>query len=647
MGTEATYGDVRFSYVRTADVQSAPQQDPSGVDHVYTAHTIALEAVIAAGDTGGPWLPGELPADTLSRLQHKLEIPRRRFTYKVGGRVLYDVTGQIGDGARDADEMIGPVPKVHGIKRVTDQTFIVTWTVTVHLRGCKDVRQTFASLRWTQTHSQDEAQYSTLRMTGRLLCTRSMLVGLQSIDDLRWVVTPPVPPDFIRTSSEWTVQPDGLAADFSFVDEERYNTPPAGTTRIRGHFIRSTNNFGAMYVAEVRVRLTGKKETPKSTLMGMCVAVALDKLTRANIATQDGSVLIKDGVFLETLETNEVEVMLRAMCANTPARDNSKTVEAIANNIGGALAGGFLPVIPLITAILGLSAQKAAVQPPKDPVKPPGIAGLNTAQFSGILPGCSVPPQPDGSYVPGAGIAPELYGHLKQLRLLAAAFNDPCLTQSVLRASRKPDTEALSTRTNDGTPYIPGSVQQAISPTLKPKPLDPTTATVKVVASIPARLVSPGALNYDGPGVWEEFACEMHYDYQTSRTVLPRTVSGLPGAVVQGWNDTCDLHVTWTATKSGTKPTVPSWSDSADGNLICTAHPITTDEVELGPDGESLTYTIGGRYSYSFVDVSKADIRNAIPPWLAINGANLDPYPATTTVIQGVQSTSTLRSQQK
>lgn len=651
--TEVIYGPARFSFVRTVDVQSAPQQDPAGIDLVCTAHTISIEAVIAVGDLVGGWVPGELPADTLARVQHLLEAPRRRFTYKVGGRILFDISGQPNDGARDQDATIGPVPQVHGIKRVTDLTFVVTWSVTVYTRGCKDVRQTFASLRWVQTHTIDDRQYSTLRMTGRLMCTRDMLQGLASIDDLRWVVTPPVPPDFIRTTSEWTILADGLAAEFSFVDEEQYIVPPAGAVKLKGTFTRSTNNFGAMYVAEARVKLTGKKETPKPTLMGMAVSIALDKLTNAGPATdKSGNILIKDGAFSEILEQNEVEVILRAQVLNTPASDNSKTVESIAQGIGrGAVAIATPPIlIPFVAAKqvadeLAKQKQAADAPPPPDKKKPPAVGGLDLGQFSGVLPGCSVPPQTTGIYVPGAGIAPDLYGHLPQLRLLAAAFNDPCLAQSVARASRKPDTATLSTFNNDGQALTSGKVQKALSPSLTPE--SPGTSVVKTVAELPARMVSRGAVNYDGPGVWEEFACEMHYDYRSSKRVLPRTVSGLPGVTVQGWNDTCDLYVTWTATKNGSKPTIPSWADSADGNLVCTAHPVTTDEVELGPDGDSLKYTIGGRYEYSFVDASKADIRNAIPPWLPIDGAKLDPYPATDTITQGVQASSTLRSQQK
>lgn len=650
--TEATYGPVRFSFVRTADVQSLPQQDQYGVDQVWTTHTVTFESVVAAGDLGGPALPGELPADTLARVQHLLELPRRRFTYKVGGRVLYDVAADPALGARDLDASTGPTPKVHGIHAVTDATFRITWSVSFNLRGCKDVRQQFASCRWVQTHAIDERQYSTLRMTGRLVVTSAMLQGLQSIDDLRWVVVPPIPDDFVRTSSEWVVLADGLAADFTFVDEERYAIPPGGSTRLKGHFIRSTNNFGATYVLETLVHLTGKKETPKATLMGMAVSIALDKINRGGPQVKDGRVFIKDGVFVETFAENEVACTLRAQAGVTPAGDNSKVIQGAAAALGrGMVAPVIPPAVGIVATIKAVADQlskpaEAPVPPPiPDPKRPPAVAGLNLEQFNGVLAGGSVPPQTTGQYVPAAGIAPELYGHLPRLRLLAAAFNDPCLAQSVLRAQKNPPTVASSSL-NSGTVRPTPTDTAALASRNPSSPPDPRTAVVTVAAQLPARMLSRDMANYDSPGVWEEFACEMFHDYRTSKSVLPTTISGGVGRLVQTHTDTCDLVVTWTARKSGGKPTIPSWADSADGNLVCTDHPITTDELELGPDGETLAYVIGGQYRYSFLDATKAHVRNAVPPWLPLDPARDGQYPATDTIIQGTQ-TSTLRAQQR
>ncbi|HYE77920.1 MAG TPA: hypothetical protein VEI97_08040, partial [bacterium] len=509
-----------------------------------------------------------------------------------------------------------------------------------------DVKQTFASNRWVQTQSLDERQYSTIHTAGRLVCTADMLRGLKSIDDLRWVVTPPVPNDFTRTSARYTVQADGLALDYDFMDEERYLSPPAGATRLRGTYTRSTNNFGARYLCEVSIRLEGKKGEPKRRLMATAIAVALDKLVRARPLV-GGQVMIRDGMFRETLDENVVEVVLRAMAADTAQAPNSKVVQAV-GELGGRLAvqgavGAAGPLAQAAQAVANVLAQQrekpAGANPAADAAagKLSPVVGLDLSQFDGRLLGCSTPPQLDGTFKPGAGIAPELFGNLPKLRMIAAALNDPCLAQTSANQERvspgdRPAGEFLAMTTAERLAYQPAPPQTRHA-----------APVVELTPKLPPRMLSSAAQNYDSPGVWEEFSCLMLNAYDSVRHVLPATSEGVPGKVCRTHNPTCDLVVTWTARKWGGKPTVPSWADSADGNLICTRHFVGTEEPELGPDGETIGWTISGEYRYSYLDATVATVRDPIPPWLPVSASQADKYPTTGTVIHGAQS-STLRS---
>jgi hypothetical protein len=431
-------------------------------------------------------------------------------------------------------------------------------------------------------------------------------------------------------------------------------------------YIRSTNNFGAMYFGQVTVGLVGLKGEPKAQLMSTAVSVALDRLLAdAPQAIGSNGLQIKDGMFEETGHENEVKVILRAIMANTPKQDNSKAVSAAAQ-AGGAGLIALPQILNPAAALYGLfkfgqtvkqigedlskQDQQPNGQPAPPKPKPPAVAGIDPNRFTGRWTGCSVPPQTDGTFAPGAGIVPEsLYGNLKQLRLIAAAFNDPCLGQTVLRSARNLQNVTPGKK-DDGDPPPTEKDKQS----LRSEPNDPpaTAAVIRTIAQLPANMVTPVMAVFDAPGVWELCSIEMTYNYVENKAVLPSTVSGDSGALVQWCNPTCDLTVAWVHQKTGGKPTIPDWDDSPDGNLVCTEHHLTTEEVELAADGESLTYSVDGLYRYSALDPTQVKLRNACPPWLPLDLSKDDPYPATDTIIHGIagaleQQTNTLRSQQR
>lgn len=644
--TTLTYNGVSLSYIETASVHSEAVKDPSGMDHMYNRHTIEVTAVLAFSRTSvvPPAMPGETPAQTMARVGHMLAVPRRPFVYAVDGMVLFKSDG--------LDQAGGPFPVGQpSITQITPQSFEIKYTIEFCENDCPENARTqtlggikglpaaavqlsnplWLSIRWTQEQDIDEFNYSTIITTGRAIFGADVLRKLGGADQLRGLVVPPVPNNFIR-KSKYTIQENGLQLDFVHVDQEQYIMPPDQTGKISGSFTHRFIKGGGKWFANVILKLEGRKNTPKARLMATAVSIAYSRLKAADIQDDGKKPFVMDGKFTEQFEKNSVEVELAAITSAPHATTGTMTNATSQDQSAGKSAGILIGLIPgsgLAGGVLGTAGsligeaitdsirkQRADAQAraAQNQAGNPGILPLNLQQWGTPLLGC---PNPDDA---AAGISPDLYGNFPALRLMAAAFRDPCLTSTLSLAQQS--------NTYPPIPSPPGypTTPTGDRPSLTNRPPYPASSQVSTLSSLPPiRYQVLRTIRDPYQGVYDTYEIECLYSRKENCDVLASTTTAQPGIAAAGkkvqWaNPELSLLCRWTATKIGVPPTVPD-PTSKDTNTVLIDSALTLSDVKLTGDGAHLSYTIGGEYFYKFLDITKANVSIPVAPFMGYTSA--------------------------
>lgn len=648
--TTCVYNTVPLGLIDTAEIASRAVNDPlANKDLMYVENTIRMESIVAPGIV--PALPGESPAQTMVRVAHLLAQPRRPFVYAVNGIPLFQSDG--------LDPAGGPMPVPPKITQIAAGGFRIEFQIVVCTNECPERNfpaPVWLSLRWTQDQVIDEANYSTIVMTGRLVAAANMLKKLKSIDDLRGVVVPPVPPNFIR-HSKYTISADGLTLDFIHTDQEQFIMPPADAVKLKGTARHYFVKGGGKWYAEVNVALEGRKDAPKWRLMATCLSIAFNRLKKAQpLGQQKQKLMILEGSMEESFEKNGVQVKLLAITAapNMAANANAGGLAyAMGAGAGDLVIVGGLQQVPVVGPILAtgyLASQvAAAIQQAREQAKaqaaalqapPLGIVPGDLNQWGSPLLGCGMPTDP-----PQAGIGPDLWGNLPQFRLIAAAFRDPCLDNTVAIAqASKLQSQGEQLQKGD----FPRPATLGVGPVRSPvTPTYPGQSSVLVLNGMPPALPVTLKSAYDQyPGVFEEYTIESEYVYKPNTAVLPRTISGQPGVQVSWANPELSLRSTWSVSKNGGPPTIPSPA-TRDANTVLVGSAMVPQNVELGADGLTLCYTISGCFDYQFLDPSKVNVTAPLVPWLNLDANYLPAFPTSPNAIFAAPTTSTLTSQQK
>lgn len=665
--TVLRYNGVELSYIDTASADTEAVRDQSGMDHLYDRHTIRVAAVMAflPGQPVPPALPGEVPAQTMARVEHMLSVPRRPLLYAVDGVPLYQSDG--------LDPAGGPFPAgPPKITKVTPNSFLIEYTVVLCTNACPDQvlvkppqpkagkspdkgtrgaggggggqgannkpaipvpvgnRPFWSSLRWSQQQDIDEYGYSTITTTGRVIFNADVIRQLKTPDDLRGILVPGVPNNFVR-KSHYTLQADGLAMDFVHVDAEVYQMPPEDAVKLTGSFVHRFVKAGGKWLAHVNLRLEGRKDVPKPRLMATAISIAFNRLKKADIkvAKENKQPIILEGKFQEVFDRNAVEVELAAQ-TEPPQTEVKRALDFGDAGVAAAILGTAPVVGPVLANVYLAGVVNAQVQQAKDAANRqaklnhaggPGVLPMNLDQWGSPLLGCPSPTEAAG------GIAPELYGNFPQLRLVAAAFRDPCLTNTLDMAAQV----AMDESTLKPSPLTPPIGGSSFPPTVT----YPSISQVTVLNALPP--VRPVALRsvYDPyQGVYESYTIQCLYNRKEHNHLLPATVSGQTEKEVRVANPSIRLICQWTASKYGTAPTVPDPAPK-DTNTVYLGGGNEVSDAQLTGDGGHLLYTIHGEYIYGFKDYARVNLNFPVVPWLNVDSRMLSQTPTDPDVIFG------------
>src|SRR5687767_9061261 len=158
--SQLTYNGVSVSFPISRVSFDPVYDDLSGRDYLFTKITIDADFVISPGHP--PSIGGEGAADTMRRVSHLLNVPRRALLYVAGGQTLISRAG--------VDANNGPlatcrISRIVGSEMLACSLQITTWVV-----DCGGSQgPPYTSNRWTETQDINELGYTRRTRTGQIV----------------------------------------------------------------------------------------------------------------------------------------------------------------------------------------------------------------------------------------------------------------------------------------------------------------------------------------------------------------------------------------------------------------------------------------------------------------------------------------------
>lgn len=271
------------------------------------------------------------PAGMLPFLHKTLMHRRKAISYKVNGVEM--IPQPQGNNQGTVDAANGPIPNHFTYKELTATTFLCEYSVTANYwvnpgaNGTNQAGNPVLYNRWTESVSMDNCLYSTRTRNGKYVM-RSDVNQATLVDQLRESMCQVgVPPGFLRTKSEYTVDPNGLGIQYSLVDEEQFKMPPQPAYEADGDYAETTSNRGSMREGEVNLTLKGSKTTSQAALLQAAILTATQKMNvavngQAGLGVPAGIVvgaILNSSKITVKMYKNEVHVNIR--CMITPPAD--------------------------------------------------------------------------------------------------------------------------------------------------------------------------------------------------------------------------------------------------------------------------------------------------------------------------------------
>jgi hypothetical protein len=576
------YDGVSLVYPKTTFYEMATERDPSYTDVLWNKYTIRCRGFCYAGS-------GQIPGNSAAALQflkNSLEAPRRSFLYQQGAVVVLNIGANAqGGGGPAIDAKLGPEPLPTVVREVTSGTFAVETGVIVRKVECitefdEDGNpcppNPVVSLRWSQEESFDDGWYSQLTTEGRLIVRSDLL---QSADNFRPLVTPPILTDYMRKRSRYKLSPDGLMLDFTFVDQEVDRLPPYPAVKASGAFTVLCPKPGILRIGNVQLKLEGQKGTDRKALLVKAFNMAYAKL-RAD-GFQNETVPIIWGQFREDLFSPVVEVSMQA---------NLSVIQKKGGFAGALIASG-----------LQFGLQKAGLTTFRPQVMP----SVGTDTF--------------GLKSNRKGIAPPDRKRVEAL--LTAAFADPCACQVQIAQLENVPNLTPDGSFPTGNPSFTGELRSKGEAVFTVEPLPPNNPTPNVIDTAP----------------YNEYMLEAEYRWEEGIAQTPGTgvvaisqggtptgstqVGGNQAAFTRYHGGMMTMDVVWVCGRTGDAPILPAYQ-SQDPNLTALGGGIVVKNLEMSADGSTPVYLSAGYYHYGATDPTKVALNAPVPPFLNPQVAN-------------------------
>ncbi len=291
-------------------------------------------------------------ASIMQYIQTRLMQPRK-FLSVIFNNVELIPKVQANAGFVDSDN--GPKPIYADPTLMTDTMFLLVFRIHASYfinAGYDATTQQFRTVRagspvlynrWMDAISIDNCNYTRRIRQGRY-AIRSDNSQRATIDTFRpQMAVMGIPGGFVRESTQYTVDPSGLALTYTIVDKEVYKLPPFPAFEADGEYVETTVNNGTIKRGMCRVRLRGSKTTPQNRLAERAMGICARKL-RMQGAQLGGAVgdqvrpfgILNKAVVATKLYENEVECVMDVLMhlENTRGRFHGISQLQFSRNFG-------------------------------------------------------------------------------------------------------------------------------------------------------------------------------------------------------------------------------------------------------------------------------------------------------------------------
>ncbi len=242
-------------------------RDPSGLDYLWTVHTV--DATCVFNPTATAVTAGDYGPVTARNVKTILMQPQKFLKVTLGSEDVL-VSPVMFDDVRvenpTVDCTVGPVPlacnveAVHGSKSLIVRFVIRTW-----LNEYTPKQSGLQSHRWNETDYIDELHYTTRVMEGTAIFRKDYVTAEDlRPDDMRVLFNHPVPLNFQRQSIRITsIEQEGTMISYEIIDQEtpvNLNSMP---------FVRVAGQYNHMYTRGDNFRIQGPGKTTASGFAGL------------------------------------------------------------------------------------------------------------------------------------------------------------------------------------------------------------------------------------------------------------------------------------------------------------------------------------------------------------------------------------------
>jgi hypothetical protein len=331
-----SYNSVTLPYALTTQFRQEAIPDESDTDWMCSRFDVLVQSIVHSSQlallapdiaASGQTNPANIMRVVYSRLMER----RKQLSMTFNGQELIPQAQHFNENnalTGTVDAQNGPKPQYCGIVQLNSNTWIITYHVIAHYWENNTINpngtptnfrsNNVLNNRWSETVDIDGRGMSKTVRDGKFQIRSDNASGLR-VDELRPVMAMlGVPPGFLRSSSRYTVTPDGLALQYQVADYEVYKKPPAPAFEAEGQYFETLTNGGAMRHGEVFLKLRGSKTTNEADLVRTAIAVAASKVF-VNGATlfpgantpENRRGFLEAGVLGVNLYENECQVRLR------------------------------------------------------------------------------------------------------------------------------------------------------------------------------------------------------------------------------------------------------------------------------------------------------------------------------------------------
>lgn len=286
-----TYNGVTLPYCfHTSFRQEALYDDLGHTDWYSTKFDITVQAVINKNYAALLGVTAQDPASMMGTFRRKLLAPRQALSVKFNGVDL--IPSKPSGNAGNVDTQNGPFPQSCDITLMTNTTFLVNYHIITYRweTSASTTPNNVLFNRWTETMDIDQRNYTTRTRHGKMMIRSDNPEGWTA-DQLRsYMCVTGVPPGFVRQSSQYTVDPSGLALSYTIVDKEVFWAPPKPAYQAEGYFVESGTFGGAKRIGEVHVTLHGSKESKQEELIDRAIEIGMSKLILSGVQLGAGNI---------------------------------------------------------------------------------------------------------------------------------------------------------------------------------------------------------------------------------------------------------------------------------------------------------------------------------------------------------------------